>query len=106
MFYREAGQFRTSYAQDSQIFPLRQDRIGIAIILIERARPDPRQLIGEVTHRLLHPLFPIVHAGIRSIDSRVGRRPASSHVLMLPDAEMCRCGASGTATARNRDRSS
>ena len=34
MFYREAGQFRTSYAQDSQIFPLRQDRIGIAIILI------------------------------------------------------------------------
>ena len=34
MFYREAGQFRTSYAQDSQIFPLRQDRIGIAIILM------------------------------------------------------------------------
>ena len=34
MFYREAGQFRTSYAQDSQIFPLRQDRIGIAIMLI------------------------------------------------------------------------
>src|SRR4029079_16898548 len=26
--------FRTSYAQDSQIFPLRQDRIGIAIILM------------------------------------------------------------------------
>ena len=37
MFYREAGQFRTSYAQDSQIFPLRQDRIGIAIILIAAA---------------------------------------------------------------------
>ena len=34
MLYREAGQFRTSYAQDSQIFPLRQDRIGIAIMLI------------------------------------------------------------------------
>ena len=34
MFYREAGQFRTSYAQDSQIFPLRQDRIGIAVMLI------------------------------------------------------------------------
>ena len=30
MLYREAGQFRTSYAQDSQIFPLRQDRAGIA----------------------------------------------------------------------------
>src|ERR1044072_3068013 len=34
MLYREAGQLRTSYAQDSQIFPLRQDRIGIAIILL------------------------------------------------------------------------
>ena len=34
MLYREAGQFRTSYAQDSQIFPLRQDRIGIAIMLV------------------------------------------------------------------------
>src|ERR1044071_811721 len=34
MLYREAGQFRTSYAQDSQILPLRQDRVGLAIILI------------------------------------------------------------------------
>ena len=34
MFYREAGQFRTSYAQDSQLLPLRQDRIGMAIILV------------------------------------------------------------------------
>ena len=33
MFYREAGQFRTSYAQDSQLLPLRQDRIGMAILL-------------------------------------------------------------------------
>ena len=34
MFYREAGQFKTSYQADSQIFPIRQDRIGIAIVLI------------------------------------------------------------------------
>jgi branched-chain amino acid transport system permease protein len=34
MFYREAGQFRTSYAQDSQLLPLRQDRIGMAILLV------------------------------------------------------------------------
>lgn len=33
MFYREAGQFKSSYAEDSQIFPIRQDRIGIAIIV-------------------------------------------------------------------------
>ena len=33
MFYREAGQFKTTYVTDSQIFPIRQDRIGVAVIL-------------------------------------------------------------------------
>ena len=33
MLYREAGQFKTSYASDLAIFPILQDRIGIAIIL-------------------------------------------------------------------------
>jgi branched-chain amino acid transport system permease protein len=33
MFYREAGQFKTSYAADMAVFPIRQDRIGIAVIL-------------------------------------------------------------------------
>ncbi|MCC7327124.1 MAG: branched-chain amino acid ABC transporter permease [Burkholderiales bacterium] len=34
MFYREAGQFKTNYIDDSAIFPIRQDRIGFAIILL------------------------------------------------------------------------
>jgi len=33
MLYREAGQFKSSYAQDQQIFPIRQDRIAIALLL-------------------------------------------------------------------------
>jgi len=33
MFYREAGQFRTSYEADSVLFPIRQDRIAIGVIL-------------------------------------------------------------------------
>jgi branched-chain amino acid transport system permease protein len=33
MFYREAGQFKTSYAADQAVFPIRQDRISIAIWL-------------------------------------------------------------------------
>ncbi len=33
MFYRETGQFKTNYADDMAIFPIRQDRIGIAIII-------------------------------------------------------------------------
>ena len=34
MFYREVGQFKTSYAADMAMFPIRQDRIGLTIILV------------------------------------------------------------------------
>ena len=33
MFYREAGQFKANYREDQQIFPIRQDRIAIALLL-------------------------------------------------------------------------
>ena len=34
MLYREAGQFKTSYAEDQQIFPIRQDRIAVVALLV------------------------------------------------------------------------
>jgi branched-chain amino acid transport system permease protein len=34
VLYREAGQFKTNYAADMAIFPIRQDRIGVALLLI------------------------------------------------------------------------
>jgi len=33
MLYRENGQFKTSYPADQQILPIRQDRIGLALLL-------------------------------------------------------------------------
>src|SRR5262252_1980989 len=33
MFYREGGQYKTSYAADMAVFPLLHDRIGIGVIL-------------------------------------------------------------------------
>jgi branched-chain amino acid transport system permease protein len=33
MFYREAGQYKTTYAADMAVFPILQDRIGLALIL-------------------------------------------------------------------------
>jgi branched-chain amino acid transport system permease protein len=33
VLYREAGQYKTSYAADMAMFPLKQDRIGIGVIL-------------------------------------------------------------------------
>ncbi len=34
MLYREAGQFKTSYVADSAIFPIRQDKIAVALIVL------------------------------------------------------------------------
>ena len=34
MFYREAGQYKTSYQADQALFPIRQDQIGIVLILL------------------------------------------------------------------------
>ena len=33
MLYREAGQFKTTYARDQQIFPILQDRIGVLAVV-------------------------------------------------------------------------
>ena len=33
MFYREVGQFKTTYQADMAVFPIRQDRIGVAAIV-------------------------------------------------------------------------
>ena len=33
MLYREAGQFKSTYAEDQQIFPIRQDRIAVILLL-------------------------------------------------------------------------
>jgi len=34
MLYREAGQFKATYAEDSQIFPIRQDKIGFWMLML------------------------------------------------------------------------
>src|SRR5215470_18106915 len=34
MLYREAGQFKATYATDQQIFPIRQDRIAVVALLV------------------------------------------------------------------------
>src|SRR5436305_8985534 len=34
MLYREAGQYKTNYATDVAVFPLREDRVGLAVILV------------------------------------------------------------------------
>ena len=33
MFYREAGQFKTSYAGDQAVFPIFQDRVFVIAVI-------------------------------------------------------------------------
>ena len=33
MLYRENGQFKTDYRADQQVFPIKQDRIAIGLLL-------------------------------------------------------------------------
>jgi branched-chain amino acid transport system permease protein len=34
MLYREAGQYKTNYAADVAVFPLREDRVGLVLVLL------------------------------------------------------------------------
>ena len=34
MLYREAGQFKSTYAEDQRIFPIRQDRIAFWLLML------------------------------------------------------------------------
>ena len=67
MLYREAGQFKTTYADDQAIFPIIQDRvIAVAIVVaaslaveeeVERVAFAPDRLepivdLGRLGHRL------------------------------------------------------
>ena len=42
MLYREAGQYKTTYAADQALFPILQDRIGIARHPADRVRRASR----------------------------------------------------------------
>ncbi|MEO1918880.1 MAG: branched-chain amino acid ABC transporter permease, partial [Paracoccaceae bacterium] len=48
MFYRESGDFKTSYAKDTQTFPIKLDRIGYYVILAIAFITIPVMLITDV----------------------------------------------------------
>ena len=57
MFYRENGQFKTSYASDQQIFPITQDRLGV-LLMVAFAFIGVPLLADEYTFRAI--LIPLV----------------------------------------------
>lgn len=91
MFYREAGQFRTTYAQDSQIFPLRQDRLGIALLLLIAAVLVPMMASDYLLRALLVPwlIFSLVALGQNILTGYAGQLSLGSAGFMAVGAFAC-----------------
>src|SRR2546430_3475978 len=74
MLYREAGQYKTSYQSDQAIFPILQDRIGIAIILAIAFVAVPYVSSEFVLNSLLIPIlvFSLAAIGLNLLTGYAG----------------------------------
>jgi branched-chain amino acid transport system permease protein len=64
MLYRENGQFKTSYEADQQIFPIRQDRIGIGLLLTFAAVAVPMLASDYMFRAILIPFLILALAAL------------------------------------------
>jgi len=91
MIYREAGQFRTSYAQDSQIFPLRQDRYAMYALLATAFLAIPFLASEYWLRALLIPwlIFSLVAMGQNILTGYAGQLSLGSAGFMAVGAFAC-----------------
>ncbi|HSV35909.1 MAG TPA: branched-chain amino acid ABC transporter permease [Ramlibacter sp.] len=88
MFYRENGQFKTSYRTDQQIFPIVQDRVAIALILIAAYAAVPA-LAGDYALRaILIPflIFSMAAIGVNILVGYCGQISLGSGAFMAVGA--------------------
>lgn len=71
MIYREAGQFKTSYQDDQAIFPIRQDKIGVFIIVGLGATVLPALASEYLFQAILIP-FLILSLGVIGLNILLG----------------------------------
>ena len=90
MLYREAGQFKSTYAQDQQIFPIRQDRIAITLLLIVAFVVVP--LIGDQywLSALITPflIFALAALGLNILTGYAGQLSLGTAAFMAVGAFM------------------
>ncbi|WP_407049687.1 branched-chain amino acid ABC transporter permease [Methyloraptor flagellatus] len=75
MLYREAGQFKTTYAADMGIFPLREDRLGITLILFFAAVVIPFTANDFVLKSIMIPglVFALATIGLNVLTGYAGQ---------------------------------
>ncbi|HEY4370746.1 MAG TPA: branched-chain amino acid ABC transporter permease [Burkholderiales bacterium] len=88
MFYREAGQFKTTYADDGQIFPIRQDRIGIALILLLAFIVVPLTASSYLFSGILIPflIFSLASLGLNILTGYAGQLSLGTAAFMAVGA--------------------
>jgi len=88
MFYREAGQFKTSYAADGQIFPIRQDRIALAALLLVALAVVPLMASAYLLSAILIPflIFSLAALGLNILTGYCGQLSLGTAAFMAVGA--------------------
>jgi branched-chain amino acid transport system permease protein len=74
MLYREAGQYKTSYQADMAVFPILQDRIGLAIVLFVAVVVIPLTMSSFAISSLMIPvlIFALAAIGLNILTGYTG----------------------------------
>ena len=88
MFYRENGQFKTSYRADQQIFPIRQDRVAMAVILALGFLVVPMLASDYLFRAILIPflIFSLAAVGVNILVGYCGQISLGSGAFMAVGA--------------------
>ena len=88
MFYREAGQFKTSYQADSQIFPIRQDRIALITTLVAAACVLPLLASPYILSAIMIPflIFALAALGLNILTGYAGQLSLGTAAFMAVGA--------------------
>ena len=88
MFYRENGQFKTTYRADQQIFPITQDRIAIALILAVAFLAVPMLASDYLFRAILIPflIFSLAAIGVNILVGYCGQISLGSGAFMAVGA--------------------
>jgi branched-chain amino acid transport system permease protein len=88
MLYREAGQFKTSYEKDAAIFPILQDRIVIALVLVVAFLVVPLAATPYVLTGILIPflIFSLAALGLNILTGYAGQLSLGTAAFMAVGA--------------------
>jgi branched-chain amino acid transport system permease protein len=88
MFYREAGQFKTSYEADGQILPIRQDRIALFATLALAALVLPTFSSPYILSAILIPflIFSLAALGLNILTGYAGQLSLGTAAFMAVGA--------------------